>query len=187
MFLLASDSRGQGTFVYDQQSSDESFIAGGIPIQTSQPLGQSFTPNLSAAGFIRLFIYDLSPSNGIGATLYVTLRTNSIAGPILGSTDPVSMSDNFSGVTNFVFGTEVTLVPGVTYYFQPVVQSGDGWGIAAYNAYNYPGGTEFYQGAAFPNNDLWFREGIVIPEPSTFALTGVGLGMLALSRHRRRG
>jgi hypothetical protein len=71
----------QGTFIYDQQSStDESawpYGAGGN-LQNSTPTGQSFTPSLSAVGFVRLNLNDPNPINGLGATIYLNLRTGSI-------------------------------------------------------------------------------------------------------------
>jgi len=42
---------------------------------------------------------------------------------------------------------------------------------------DYAGGTEFLQGQP-GNNDLWFREGIVIPEPSATSLFVAGFGVL---------
>jgi hypothetical protein len=46
-------SRG-GTFIYDQQSSTEANLGeAAVVIQSSQPVGQSFTPSLSSVGFIR--------------------------------------------------------------------------------------------------------------------------------------
>ena len=92
---------GQGTFIYDQQSADETTGGGAsVAIQDNQPLGQSFTSTNSAVGFIRLALRDYS-INGTGATLYVNLRADSITGPILASTDPVFMPDGFIGYPNF--------------------------------------------------------------------------------------
>ena len=46
---------GQGTVVYDQQSSTEANVLEGfLNIQINEPFGQSFTPSLNAVGFIRL-------------------------------------------------------------------------------------------------------------------------------------
>jgi hypothetical protein len=188
LMIPALVSSGQGTFIYDQQSADESAGGGGfVTIQSNQPLGQSFTPTNSSVGFIRLWLSD-SVLNGLGATVYVNLRTSSITGPIFGSTDPVLMPDGFGvssrGFTSFFFSTPVPVTPGVTYYFQPVVQSGDNsWALIGYH-YNYSGGTAFVNGTADSVNDLWFREGIVVPEPSSLSLI-IGSGVLFYVRRAK--
>jgi len=188
--LFVSISYAQGSFVYDQQSSDENspgeVVAG---IQASQPIGQSFTPAFSSVGFIRLQLSDLNPGNGLGAAVYLNLRTDSINGPIIGSTDPVFLPDGFlgpnlTGFTNVFFNTPASVVPNTTYYFQPVVQSGDVIIIGRYiPASDYTGGTEFLQGLP-GSDDLWFREGIFVPEPAALSLLFVGASM-AVWRHRR--
>ncbi len=188
IFLIWVSASAQGTFIYDQQSSTEANLGeAAVVIQSSQPIGQSFTPTLSSVGFIRLYLIDATV-NGIGATVFLNLRTDSITGPILGFTDSVTMSDSFSGTADFSFSTPVQVTPGTAYYFQPVVQSGDTWRVAAHNGFNYTGGTAFYFGQPAPSSDLWFREGIVIPEPSVISLFLVGVGVLLyapLARHFR--
>jgi len=120
----------QGTiFFYDQQSATNQgrlSSDGGAPFQAGQPMGQSFTPSLSSVDFVQMKFNDFYRSNGVGTTVYVNLRADSISGTVLGSTAPVFMPVNFSyGITNFFFSTSVTVIPGITYYFQPFVQSGD--------------------------------------------------------------
>src|SRR6516225_2908893 len=111
----------QGTFVFDQQSSDESNGgSGGTTIQDFQPMGQSFTPSLNGIAFVRLNLFDVNRNNGQGATIYVNLRSDSITGSIISSTAPVSLPDNFglplnTGYVTFLFPTEVPLQPGTTY------------------------------------------------------------------------
>jgi hypothetical protein len=145
-------AQSQGTFVYDQQSADETAGGGGPGvIQSLEPVGQSFIPGLSSIGFVRLFMADANPGNNIGATVYVNLLASSINGPVIGTTDPVFMPDSFgrlgtNGYVNFYFSTPIAVTPGVTYYFNPVVQSGDNWYIIGYN-YGYTGGTAFFAGA----------------------------------------
>jgi hypothetical protein len=181
--LLPISIQGQGPFIYDQQSTNET--AGGegaAAIQLNQPFGQSFTPSLSAVGFVRLWLFDGSQNNGQGATVYINLRADSITGPILSSTDPVPMPDNFgrgtNGYVNFVFPSPVAVTPGTNYYFQPVVQSGDVWQVVHDMHYNYAGGTAFFLGQAAPSFDLWFREGVVTPEPSATILLLLGGAIL---------
>jgi hypothetical protein len=162
---------GQGTFVYDQQSADEAHIMeGSAGIQ--QPLGQSFTPALDSVGFARFYLF----ASGFGSgTFYMNLRSDSITGTIIGASEAVTLPDGFSGPVNFLFATPVSVTPQTTYYLQPIVQSGAGWGTLA-ATYNYAGGIAYYQGAAYPNVDFWFREGI-IPEPSSAALILFGSGI----------
>jgi hypothetical protein len=183
---------GQGTFIYDQQSAIENAIgeSGGI-IQNSQPFGQSFTPGSNSISFIRLLLGDINPGNGLGATVYVNLRSNSINGPIIASTDPTFMPDGFGsavrGYTNFFFASGIWLTPGVTYFFQPVAQSGDSWAVIGDSNYRYTGGTMYVHGSPpqFGNFDLWFREGIyVVPEPSALSLLISG-GVLFYVRHKK--
>ncbi len=191
LLLFSMSGYGQSTFIFDQQSvtNDAQSAGSGGGIQSSQPVGQSFIPSFSSVRFIRPLLYDGTQNNNLGATVYVNLRSDSITGPILGSTDPVPFPDNFgrgsNGVANFFFPAAVAVTPGTTYYFQPVVQSGDAWGIGAYNNFNYPNGTLFFQGVPNPGSDLWFREGIV-PEPSSIALLSMGIGIFACLRQFRK-
>jgi hypothetical protein len=173
----------QGTFVFDQQSSDESNPGSGFNIiQNSQPVGQSFTPALDAIGFVRFNLFDQVRSNGTGAVVYVNLRSGSITGPIIDSTAPVTLPDNFGpdGFVNFLFASNVPLQSGVKYYLQPVVQSGDPWGIIG-GTFNYPGGDLYANGTAF-SSDLWFREGTIVPEPSAPLLLFFAVGICVLCR-----
>jgi hypothetical protein len=183
-------AHGQGTFVYDQQSSDESLPGEAIVGITSfqQPVGQSFTPSLTAVGFIRLQLLDGIPRNGIGATILINLRTNSITGPIMASTVPVLVPDdpgnNTVNFTTFFFSTPVSVTPGMFYYFQPMIQSGDNFGVGRFVP-SYPGGTEYINGLP-GNSDLWFREGIVVPEPLAVNLILLGVGSFICLRKRQK-
>src|ERR1051325_10003086 len=169
-FVMAA----QGTMVYDQQSSDESNPGASFnTIQNVQPTGQSFTPSLNGIGFVRFNLFDRGPNNGIGATLFVNLRSDSITGPIIDSTAPVTLVDSTGSFTfiDFFFSNNVPIQPGTKYFLQPVVQSGDLWGIVGAN-FNYAGGELYANGTAF-SSDYWFREGVIVPEPSLTALVFV--------------
>ena len=169
--------QAQGTFVYDQQSSTgetpQAYGSGGT---IQQMVAQSFTPSLSSIDFLRLKVNDNNPSNNLGATLSLNLRMNSFNGPILDSTAPVTLPDSFTGTANFFFNSSVALTPGVIYYFEPVVQSGDTWNIDGHEL-NYSGGMAFYQGLPFSGSDLWFREGILVPEPTSVSLILLPIGI----------
>ena len=178
LLLAALCSEGQGTFLYDQQSSDESHILeGGADIQQNQPMGQSFTPQLSGVGFIRLEIYNGLLGNTSAATISISLRSNSITGPILASTEPVAIPGGafFDGLINFLFTSPVPVAAGTTYFFQPVVLDNSNLGLNR-SSYNYAGGTAFLRGSPDPSNwDLWFREGMLVPEPSSGSLILLGI------------
>jgi hypothetical protein len=92
---------GQGVLIYDQQSSDENNLGGGIAnIQSLQPMGQSFIPTYSSVGFIRIYPTDTA-FNNVGATIYLNLRAGSISGTVVAATSPVVLPDEFHGTTDF--------------------------------------------------------------------------------------
>ncbi len=97
----------------------------------------------------------------------ILLHANSISGSIIGTSEMVSLPGNFSGFLNFYFDAPISVTPGTTYYFQPEVMPG-GDNVATYvnPGYDYSGGGGISNGILYPNYDLWFREGIVVPEPS---------------------
>lgn len=187
--LTVGLARGQGTLSFDQESSsDESVFPNGtgLTLQQHTQFGQSFTPSLSAVDFVRLNLNDKNPNNTLGAVLRVNLRTGAINGPILATTGAVSLTNGFSGVVSFSFVGPAQLAPGTTYFLEPIVQSGDQWNVLA-GEYNYPGGAMFADGFQSTASDFWFREGVVVPEPSIAALLVVGISVwLAGGRHERR-
>jgi hypothetical protein len=179
----------QGTFVYDQQSSTndniyQAYGTGGNLL--GNQVGQSFTPGMPAVDFVRLHFVDDSPSQGLGATVYVNLRQDSMTGTILGSTDPVAFAPLFVGATNFFFTDRVSVNPGTQYFFELVEQSGGSW-FAYSGPLNYPGGYAYGNGQPCFGCDLWFREGeYFVPEPSSASLFMVGGGIAAIRLLRRR-
>jgi hypothetical protein len=177
VLLSASLSvHAQGTFIYDQQSADENHYQDGGVTFGAEP-GQSFTPSFDSIGFVRIYIY----GGGGSGTFSVTLRSDSITGTILASTTPVSIT--VGGPVDFFFPSPVSITPGKAYYFQPTIQAvSGGFGIFVAN-YNYSGGTAFINGNP-DARDLWFREGIIVPEPSSLALLLIGAGGLLWVRKR---
>jgi len=184
--VAAFSVRGQDTLVFDQQSStDETFVGGGALIQDFNPFGQSFTPTLSEVGFVRLSLYDVNPINGLGAALALNLRADSINGSVLTTTSTVSMPNGWTGFVNSFFPTNVLVTSGATYAFDFIVQPGsDSW-RATVSEYNYPGGTVFFSGSPGGGmTDMWFREGIVVPEPRTWGLLLIGVGLLLFRKRQ---
>ena len=78
------------------------------------------------------------------------------------------------------------MLPGATCCFEAIA-SGDLWGITAYNTYGYAGGTIISKGSANSSSDLWFREGIVVPEPTVLTLLVIGGTLMARCSRKRRG
>ena len=95
------------------------------------------------------------------------------------------MPSLFAGTTDFFFPTDVPVTAGVVYYFEPVVQSGGSWNLVTAD-FSYPGGSAFYEGLPLPGSDVWFREGIVVPEPSSALLVVVGVGAFLFVRRSRQ-
>ncbi len=189
LLLSACGCVGQGTFVFDQQSSTlegHPPYASGANIQNLiAPWGQSFTPGLSSIDFIRLTFDDGDINDGLGATLLINLHSDSMSGPVIGATDSVTMANGFTGPTTFFFPSTVALTPGVLYYFEPVLQSGGSWYVDV-GAHTYAGGMAYNGGIGSAGTDLWFREGIVVPEPSSVGLMLCGIaGFLFINRTRR--
>jgi len=171
--------RAQGTFICDQQSADESYYLEGSIGLGQQPLGQSFTPSFDSVGFVRIYA-----SGGSSATFLMNIRSDSITGTIIGTSDPLTVG--LGGASTFLFSTPVSVTPGTTYYFQPIIQSSVGGYAAFIRAYNYSGGMFIANGLEVPTKDFWFREGIVVPEPSSISLLLLGSGALFWMRKLRR-
>lgn len=198
IFQLGFFARSQG-YIYDQQSPPPfvTFAESGYFIGTNQPIGQSFTPTLSSIDFIFLQLEDYYFNNGTGAVIFVKLFSGSITnGTLLGSTAPISFPDGFGvstvgyyGETNFVFPSSIALTPGIQYFLQPVLLSGDASFYLGVGNLNYPGGTAYINGTPNINGwDLWFREGIIaVPEPDIMALAILGtLGLLVGKKRQRK-
>jgi hypothetical protein len=104
-------------------------------------------------------------NNGVGSTVYVSLRKNSITGNELAETSRVSLRDSYFGPATFFFSGNVPITPGETYFLVTVLQADDANSAYA-DFHNYAGGTAYPFGRPNPGGlDLWFREGSTVPEP----------------------
>jgi hypothetical protein len=181
--LTAYCGYGQGTLQFDQQVNPTTAPGGFFNI-APDPTGQSFIPTLSSVGFVQ-FYFDDASFNGIGSTISVNLWSGSIGiGTLLGTSETISTPDVFNGAATFLFTAPVTVTPGTTYYLQPFIQSEDPSQLGVVGN-NYPNGAGYLHGVQ-QAGDFWFREGIVVPEPSIFSLSLLGAaGLCAVWRNRR--
>ncbi|HOY58854.1 MAG TPA: hypothetical protein PK640_12065 [Verrucomicrobiota bacterium] len=163
------------------------------PVRTNSAFAQSFEPTLDEVGFVEIaFRYGLSSDSLLSETLYLNLREGSVTGPILGST-PALVFTHASGdpgwgvthVQDFLFPEAVGVNPGEKYFIEVVHVSGDdliGVAIVAPKTIGepdyYPSGELFLTGRPYRGSDMWFREGILIPEPGTASLMVLGAALL---------
>jgi hypothetical protein len=180
MWVALAEATGQG-FIVDQASGDliEPVVNGLVIPQND--LAQSFTPSLSAVGFLQLRTLNAA---GATVTVVVNLRAGSLNGPVISSTDPVVIV-NFSSLGTFYFPDNIPVTPGQLYFFQPVLQSAGRLSIGFKDSSTYDRGEPWINGASSGPDDVWFREGIVVPEPGVVVLLVMGAGALILWRHNR--
>src|SRR5207245_9754588 len=91
LWLTATDAFGQGLLVVDQASgTPDEFIQVTTQLPDNQ-IAQSFTPSLSAVGFVQFSQYVPAFPGNDAVTFVVHLRAGAYNGPILSSTDPVGL------------------------------------------------------------------------------------------------
>ena len=188
MILAVSISPAKAdTITFDQTNTGLPEGSSFQNIQVFSPIGQSFTPTLASLNFVDL----LTATTGSASpfTLEVEIRSGSISGTILGVSQPTMVtppSATSTIVTPFTFSMPVTLVPSDLYVIQVLAISGDAL-VGSSGINNYPGGTQILGGIAQPNNDLWFQEGISVPEPGELLMLVTGLiGLLTFAFVKNR-
>ena len=181
LWLLVNHARGQGSLVVDQASGTlEESVVNAYRTPDNQ-LAQSFTPSLNAVGFVQLRSLFTFPQ-GNTVTVAVNWRQGAYDGPIISSTDPLVII-GFADVGTFYFPGNIPVTAGQMYFFDPVLKSAGSVDVGFKDPSSYLGGNLWGNGVISQTGDLWFREGTVVPEPATFALVGLGLGVICLRRH----
>jgi len=139
-------------------------------------MGQEFRPALNSLSFIDLMIWDFFGQGSGPGNLQVNVRSDTINGPIIGTSSILILQRGFQGIAHFDFPGIVPLNPGSLYVMSPRVVDGGDWGVGASGLNAYPDGQKIRMGAFVPGDDLFFREGtVVVPEPTSAAFLVLGL------------
>lgn len=156
-FLFVLPSVAASSDIIDQ-ANDSEIPSVGWNIAGYWPMGQEFTPLLRSVDFVELYVENWS-SSAVGA-VQVELRLGSIQGTLLGSTGTVSVPSDFVGVVRCEFPSTVDVTPGQLHAF--VVLDHSLAGLTLFDTDDlYPSGRLVLDGAPFPTEDAWFREGMV--------------------------
>ena len=132
-----------------------------LRVEFFAPLGQSFVPQFRQHVGVNLLLRNHSFFGDPPAIFTVTLRTDSVTGPILasGSTPPLPRFD--PQWLEVLFDEQVSIVPGDTYFLAVSTANVSGfWGRAGFNP--YPPGVGFERGVPTPHFDFGFQT-IVLP------------------------
>ena len=175
MMFTAVDEHGRGMLTlfdvavsYHLDQHYDSFQPNSsINVFLYTPVGQEFTPQLSVLNFVELWF----SCSGYSGELKVNIRSGTIQGDILGSSDTVVITPGFYGFFNdimiFEFDT-VTLTPNELHVIEVVQISGFNIMINRHGGPEslYPGGRMIIGGVPNERCDLWFREGAKAPLPA---------------------
>ena len=178
-WLAAANALSQGLLV-DQASGTPNEITTESTTLPGNAIVQSFTPSLSAVGFVQLQTYISAASSG--ETVMINLRQDAYNGPIVSSTTPIVVVNGITQIGTFYFPANIPIIPNQVYYFEPVVLSGGTWFVGYKGPSTYDRGDLFSNGAPSGAVDLWFQEGIVVPEPAAVWLLLFGSGLFLWQR-----
>lgn len=159
-------------------------------LQVSTPVGQEFVPTLNAMNFVEAAFTTREGGSSL-ITMQVLIHASTITGPVVGSStmDTFSAPYNFGGfggVHRFEFSSTVPLVVGNVYVMDFVQQTPVGNFIGTDPSMAYTSGQMIRGGVPFDGFDLWFREGLAVPEPSTALLVLLGFSLFFLIFRRQR-
>jgi hypothetical protein len=151
------------------------FPSGTVGAVLSEIRGQSFTPTLAAIDAVEfMLVANSGAPNDIAIELY---EGEGFSGALLGTTNTHLIASGSAQVYHFDFEGQIALVPGSIYSFRMVgggttsalrvIQDAFFLGYAEGNSLNLYGIPQ--------TSDLWFSEGLHVPEPATALLLCAGL------------
>jgi len=145
-------------------------FAAGIP-----PTGFLFTPTFSSLNFVESFLSDpqsSEPYDGMGTSFTVSVFDKTL-NTKLGTSALVSLPDFFDSVVRFRFEPTLRLAPGDQLLAEFNFVSGDDTWAINIDWVEPPGGNLIEAGGLIPAY-AWFREGLIVPEPSSTELLVMG-------------
>ena len=171
--------------LFEVDQANQPTPLGYFPLSPGAGVGQEFNPSLSGLDFVDLWIFSEAPVGPAGFS--VRIREGSITGGILGESGLAMIgSPPTLGPTHFSFPSTVGLTGGATHVIELLqLAGGAGWGAGYGPNSGYADGQALVGGNPV-GFDLWFREGVAVPEPGIWTLGLAGVVMLGVSRRRRQ-
>ena len=143
------------SFIVDQRNEPDLWTQ--YSISSFTPIGQEFTPQLSKLTAVELWIASQNGTGSAGVT--VRIWQGSVAGTLLGESEPLTVPDGHDAPVRFTFAAPVDLAPGAVYVLEVVRTQGPGNVLlSGDNDDSYGAGRPLLRGN-FMNGDFWFRTG----------------------------
>ncbi len=149
------------------------------------PLGQTFTPTLSGLNFVTIKLgAGLSPFEGAIAAIEIRTGVNgALVGTSKPTTIPASQFDMRLTDYRFDFAQTAVLTPGGLYSW--TVKPISGMVMVGGSEADYERGEYVRWGERETGLDMYFIEGLIVPEPSALPLAAIGFGGIVRRRASR--
>src|SRR5262245_3738056 len=110
---LSSPALSVDQFDPDQENLVTPISSGWSAVHLA-PIGQEFVSDHPGLDAVELLLANTDMSSPFPADVTINIREGSIAGPVLGTSLPVSLSFSTAGVVQFLFQSSVHTLPGRT-------------------------------------------------------------------------
>jgi len=174
--------------IVDQSSVPDGEVLGFGYLVPQASIVQSFTPAFSSVGFVQFQDLIIPDVSGGGVTVLVQLRDGGSLGPVIATTAALFLQNRATENTVFYFSDNIPITSGREYFLEPVVLGGGSLNLFKKTPSTYDRGELYLNGVPGGGiEDLWFREGIVVPvpEPCTICLFLLGAGVFLSCKSRR--
>lgn len=134
-------------------------IMSGYSVSSFQPIGQEFLPSYTQVDVVDLFL--IASITNDSTQVRVRLRHDTIEGPIVGTSDVVTLHQTISGVVRFTFAPPAPTSPNERHVIEVVFVSGEqNTMLGGGDADGYAPGRPVLSGQFLMPNDFWFRTGV---------------------------